>query len=326
MLAATPKPFAQRTRFDWRLRTRSLALGARTRIMAILNVTPDSFSGDGLLAREGSSANALLPPSIARAANTKFAIAMAVQAIDAGADIVDIGAESTRPNATPLDPHDEQDRLLPVLEGILTLRPHAIISVDTHHAETARAAARAGAEIVNDVSGLHWDDSMPETVAATGCGLVLMHSRGRPSEWPHLPDLPHMAVLPTVYQGLSDGLQIAEAAHIAPNRIVLDPGFGFGKRGLENITLLEGLGQLHPLGRPLLVGISRKRFLGDLVAPLQANQHPSIAEARRSASIAANVAAILSGTHILRVHDVQSTREAAAVADALLKQTLDGRR
>jgi len=318
MPAVPHQPAAVRPRHHWRLRTRSLALGERTLIMAIVNVTPDSFSGDGALARTGITATGGgIHPAIAHAATTKLAVSLAVQAIDDGADIVDIGAESTRPNATPLDPHLEQDRLLPVLEGIFALRPNAIVSVDTYHAETAREAAQAGAEIINDVSGLLWDEAMPEAIAATGCGLVLMHTRGRPTDWSNLPAIPPDDVVPMICQGLSDGLHIAQAAHIGPSRIILDPGFGFGKRGLENIALLSGLSDLHSLGRPLLIGLSRKRFLGELVAPIQPRTPHAVAESRRAATLAANTAAILSGAHILRVHDVQFTREAAAVADAL---------
>jgi dihydropteroate synthase len=295
---------AARPRFTWRLRSRSLALGERTLIMAILNLTPDSFSGDGLLAQ-----------NISRAAATKMAIALAVEAHDAGADILDLGAESTRPGAEPLEPYEELDRLLPVLEGLLAARPHAIVSGDTYRPETAREAARAGAQIVNDVSGLTWDPGLAEAVAATGCGLVLTHTRGRPTDWATLPPLAPEAVLPAVCSGLSHSLALAQAAQIAPARIVLDPGFGFGKRGAENIALLRDLAQLHQLGHPILVGLSRKRFLGELI---HASPAATPATARRAATLAANTAAILSGAHILRVHDVQATREAAAVADALL--------
>jgi dihydropteroate synthase len=294
-----PMVLTERPRFSWRLRTRSLLLGERTLVMAILNITPDSFSGDGLL-----------QPGLAHAATTKLAIAQAIQALDDGADILDLGAESTRPDATPLDPDAEQDRLLPVLEGILTLRPDAILSVDTYHAETARLAARAGAEIINDVSGLQWDESMPATAAATGCGLVLMHTRGRPSDWSAQPAIPQAEVIPMVVRGLCDSLLQAEADGIATSRIVLDPGFGFGKRGAENFALLAGLAQLHQLGRPLLTGLSRKRFLGEHHTPL----------GRDPATLAANTVAALAGAHILRAHNIPAAIAAASVADALRSQ------
>lgn len=297
--------------FDWQLRTRKLALGRRTLLMAILNLTPDSFSGDGLLAR-----NTAARPAPA-AAVTKLAIATAIEAVDAGADIIDLGAESTRPNATPISSEEEQARLLPVLEQLLHERPNAIVSVDTYHAATARAAARAGAEIINDVSGLTWDPTMASVVAQSGCGLVLMHSRGRSGEWQTQPPLDANSVVPIVFAGLCEQLAQAEASGIRTERIVVDPGFGFGKRGRENFALLAGLGRLHELGRPLLAGVSRKSFLGEVVKALQ--PHPlDLAEARRTASVAANVTAMLAGAHLLRVHDLRAAREAAAVADAVL--------
>ncbi len=301
-----------RPHFEWQLRTRRLALGERTLLMAIINLTPDSFSGDGLMSAGGTIG---LRPA---AAVTKLAIATAIEAIDAGADIVDLGAESTRPNATPISTEQEQARLLPVLEQVLRERPEAVVSVDTYHAGTARAAARAGAEIINDVSGLMWDPGMAGAVAQSGCGLVLMHARGRSTEWQSLPSLEDEAVVPLVFAGLCEQLAQAEAAGIKTERIVADPGFGFGKRGAENFALLARLGRLRELGRPLLVGLSRKGFLGDAVKPFQRGNQ-NVAEARRIATTAAQVAAILAGAHVLRVHDLQIAQEAAAVADAVLE-------
>ena len=307
-----------RTHFDWQLRTRALSLGQRTRLMAIINLTPDSFSGDGVL---GGDSPARLGPA---AAMTKLAVAAAVEAVDAGADIIDLGAESTRPNATPISSEEEQARLLPVLEHLLRERPQTVVSVDTYHAATARAAARAGAEIINDVSGLTWDEGMASAVAQTGCGLVLMHTRGRSGEWQSLPELDRCAVVPLVFAGLCEQMAQAEAAGIRTERIVVDPGFGFGKRGTENFALLAGLGRLRELGRPLLAGLSRKGFLGEAVQPYQRKELP-LAEARSVATVAANVAAILAGTHILRVHDLMAAREAAAVADAVVMQGIGDR-
>jgi dihydropteroate synthase len=298
--------FADRPRFVWRLRTRTLPLGERTRLMAIVNITPDSFSGDGTLRAD-----------MPLATGQKFALGAAVEAADNGADIIDLGAESTRPASHPLTSDEEQARLMPVVEAVLRERPEAVVSVDTYHAATARACARAGAEIVNDVSGLTWDEAMASAIASTGCGLVLMHTRGRPQEWAAQQRLAHDEVLPTVFAGLMQQLALAEAAGIPDEKIVADPGFGFGKRGAENWALLAGLARLHELGRPLLAGISRKSFLGDVVRPVQSIQLEK-PEARRIASVSAGVAAILSGAHILRVHDLQAAREAAAVADAIL--------
>jgi len=304
--------FADRPSFIWRLRTRPLGLGERTRLMAIVNITPDSFSGDGTL-RAG----------MPLATGQKFALAAAVEAADNGVDIIDLGAESTRPESEPLTTDEEQARLLPVLEGLLHERPEAIVSVDTYHAATARACARAGAEIVNDVSGLTWDEAMASAIASTGCGLVLMHTRGRPAEWAAQQRLAPSEVLPTVFAGLMQQLALAEAAGIPDEKIVADPGFGFGKRGAENWSLLAGLARLHELGRPLLAGVSRKGFLGDAVSSVQPSQIEK-SEARRIASVSAGVAAILAGAHILRVHDLQAAREAAAVADAILGEGKSG--
>lgn len=298
-----------RSHFHWRLRSRNLSLGERTQLMAIVNLTPDSFSGDGLMRLNSAD----LP----LAAGAKLALAAALEAVDSGADIVDLGAESTRPHATPITSDEEQARLLPVLEALHHERPQAIVSVDTYHAATARAAARAGAEIINDVSGLTWDEAMADVVAQTGCGLVLMHARGRPGDWQSQPKLESRSVVPLVFAGLCEQRSQAEAAGIGTERIVLDPGFGFGKLGAENFALLAGLARLRELGRPLLIGLSRKGFLGEAVKPVQ-NRTESPAEARRVATVAANVAAILAGVHVLRVHDVQAAREAATVADAVL--------
>jgi len=284
-----------RPHYTWQLRTRTLPLGQRTLLMGILNVTPDSFSDGGLY--QGAAA----------------ALNQAMRLLDEGADILDLGGESTRPNATPLTAVEEQARILPVLAGILKARPNAILSVDTYHAATAQAALDHGAEIINDVSGLLWDPAMAATLAAATPfpGAILMHTRGRPTEWAKLPPLPPADVMPLVLTSLRHSLTLAAAAGIPPRTIVLDPGFGFGKLGEANFTLLASFRDLHALGHPLLAGISRKRFL---TANLQ-NQSES---SRDEATSAANVAAILAGAHILRVHDIPAARTAAHVADSIL--------
>jgi dihydropteroate synthase len=294
-----------RPQFEWQLRTRKLTLGRRTLIMAIVTLTRDSFSDDGPL------------QSGMEAASAKVATAMAMEALDSGADIVDLCVESTRPGAAPVSSDEEQARLLPALDALLRERPDAVVCVDTCHAATARVAARMGAEIVNVVSGLGWDDEMASTVAQTGCGLVLMHARGRPADWSAQRPVLNEDVVPSVFGDLCEAVALAEAAGIATQRIVVDPGFGFGKRGDENFALLAQLGRLRQLGRPILAGLSRKRFLGDAVRSMQP---PSLtrAAALRNASLAANTGAVLAGAGILRVHDVQATREAAAVADRIL--------
>ncbi len=297
---------AGRTHFLWKLRSRTLELGQRTLLMAVVNLTPDSFSGDGAM-RSKATLEALHVAGVAAA----------FRALKDGADIVDLGAESTRPSAQPLSAEEEQQRLLPVIEAVVRARPDAIVSVDTYHAETARAAAERGAEIINDVSGLLWDADMAAAVAQTGCGLVLMHTRGKPGEWAALPALARGQAPGLVREGLQRQMVKAREAGIAEDAIVLDPGFGFGKRGRENFDLLAGLASLAERGRPLLAGLSRKGFLGEAVAGLHLEEAPA-AEARRTATVAANVAAVLRGAHLVRVHDVALTREAVAIADAVL--------
>jgi dihydropteroate synthase len=299
--------FAPRPRFDWRLRTRTLSLGERTIIMGILNVTPDSFSDGGHFY---SPQNA-----------PERALSEAMKMLDAGAQILDVGGESTRPNATPLTPDEEQARILPVVESILKQRPKTILSIDTFHASTARHAIDAGAEIVNDVSGHLWDTTMSTTCAALGCGAILMHTRGRPQEWPTLPPLAPDEVLPLVLAELADRLESALATGIPGDKIVLDPGLGFGKRLDENYPLLAHLDQFHRFNLPILIGASRKGFLGHTMSQstaLAAALHPIPTDGRVHATTAANVAAILAGAHILRVHDVRPAAEASAIADRIL--------
>ena len=271
-----------RAHFEWKLRTRSLALGAVTRVMGILNVTPDSFSDGGRLR------------SVDEAVDT--ALGMFAD----GAAIVDIGGESTRPGVSGTIPiQQEIDRVLPVIEGIRRAKHDAIISIDTYHAVTARAAIEAGAEIVNDVSGLLWDEAMAATCAELECGLVLMHARGRPAEWKSLPRLRPEEVVPLVKRELAERRAAAIEAGIGAERIVLDPGFGFGKMQDANYSLLRGLPELAELGQPLLAGISRKSFLGHTLAPLYRSAKTGAANApvsaREHATLAATTIAILSG-------------------------------
>jgi dihydropteroate synthase len=317
-------PFAVRPRFPWRLRTRTLALGERTLLMGILNVTPDSFSDGGqFLSAE---------PAL------RHALAM----LDDGADLLDLGGESTRPGAVAMTPAEEQARVLPVLHAILAARPDAILSIDTYHSETARLAVEAGAEMVNDVSGHLWDTAMSATCAALGCGAILMHTRGRPHEWRTLPPLAPGKVLPLVLRDLESRAQAALAAGIARETLVLDPGFGFGKAFDENYPLLAHLDALHALGFPILAGVSRKSFLTRTAAPSSARTadpslppsraaDPSLFSSRSAAegsvsstpdpTTIANTAAILGGAHILRVHDVRPARQTAAIADRILSAT-----
>jgi dihydropteroate synthase len=289
-----------RANFEWKLRTRSLELGTATRVMGILNVTPDSFSDGGLL----------------RSVDDAIETALAMFAD--GAAIVDVGGESTRPGASgAISTQQEIDRVLPVIAGIRRVLPDALLSIDTYRATTARAAIAAGAEIVNDVSGLLWDDAMAATCADLQCGLILMHARGRPSEWKSLPRLAPDEALPLVKRELAERLNVAIAAGIAANGIVLDPGFGFGKMQDANYSLLCGLPELAALGQPLLAGVSRKSFLGHTLAPLYGAANAPVS-ARKHATLAASTIAVLMGASLVRVHAVRPTVEAALIADAAL--------
>jgi dihydropteroate synthase len=301
---------AKRTVEQWRLRTRSLELGRRTLIMGVVNITPDSFSDGGLF----------LDPDAAAA--------HALRLLDEGADIIDLGAESTRPgsnaggaegsaHAPEVSAHEEQSRLLPVLERVLAACPDAIVSVDTYKAATARAALHAGAEIVNDVSGFMWDAGMPRVCAEFNAGIALMHTRGKPDDWRTQPQLPADELIAMVRNGLEASLALATRAGIPHEKIVLDPGYGFGKRFSENYALLARQLELLSLGRPLLAGLSRKSFLGHTLARLHSGAQAPVA-ARETASVAAMVAAILNGASIVRVHLVRPAIEAALVTDAIL--------
>jgi dihydropteroate synthase len=293
-------PFPLRSRCDWKLRTRSLPLGERTVVMGVLNTTPDSFSDGG----------AFTTP----AAGIEYSLAM----FEDGADIVDIGGESTRPGKRkPVTVQEEMDRVIPVVEGVLRHRADAILSIDTYKAQTAASALAAGVEIVNDVSGFLWDQEMAKVCVSAGCGVVLMHTRGRPEEWRTLPPLQQKEVAPLVRRGLQQRLQQALEAGIEQNRIVLDPGFGFGILLDQNYALLAGLEELSSLGQPLLAGVSRKTFLGRTLSPLYQGVDAPVGR-RESASLAALTAAILAGAQLVRVHDVRPSREAAAIADAIL--------
>jgi len=289
-----------RPRFTWRLRTRALELGKRTLVMGVLNVTPDSFSDAGKFFA------------------TDRAIGHALGMLDQGADIVDVGGESTRPgarveSAAAVSADEELRRILPVIEAVRRERPGALLSVDTYKAEVARAAAAAGAEIVNDVSALRWDPAMASAVAETNAGVVLMHTRGKPEEWRTLPPADDIVAL--VAHELRDWAEAAQRAGIAREKIVLDPGFGFGKNFDENYPLLARFHELHSLGYPLLAGTSRKSFIGRTLARSGRDLPP---EKRLHGTLATVTAAVLKGAHIVRVHDVRPAVEAARIADAIL--------
>lgn len=306
--------------FQWQTGSRTLPLGRRTLVMGVLNVTPDSFSDGGLYFEPCQ------------------AVERGLQLLDEGADLLDVGGESTRPGArvgakspastksersgarqqprvrTFVAAEEEMRRILPVITEIKRVRPEAVISVDTYKAVVARAAVQAGAEIVNDISGFRWDPEMAATVAELGCGAVLMHVRGRPEEWRSLPAVDDMVGL--VMRELGDWARAAVSANVARERLVLDPGFGFGKNFGENHPLLARFEEFHRLGFPLLAGPSRKSFVG---RALRRGGEDASPQERLFGSVAAAVVCIMKGAHIVRVHDVKATVEAAAMCDAVLQ-------
>ncbi|WFU49259.1 dihydropteroate synthase [Sinorhizobium terangae] len=268
----------------WKLaHGRNLELGPRGVLMAIINVTPDSFSDGGRLIDAAAAVNAGL------------------RAVEQGAEILDIGGESTRPDAAPVTAAEEQARILPVIAG-LARETDAIISVDTYRAETARLAVEAGAHIVNDVHGLQREPAIADVAAATGAGLCIMHT-GRDRK--KLDD-----VVDDQFHFLDRSLEIAARAGITRDRIVLDPGFGFAKDTDENLELMARFGELHRFGLPILVGTSRKRFIGAVTG--------RDAPARDIGTAATTALLRAAGAAIFRVHDVAFNRDALVMADAML--------
>lgn len=272
---------------SWAIRGRSLSL-ERPLVMGVLNATPDSFSDGGLY------------DAPARA------LARAEEMVAEGADLLDLGGESTRPGAAPVSPRDEAARILPTLR-LLRDRLAVPVSVDTRRAEVARAALAEGAEIVNDVSALA-DPAMGGVVAEAEAGVVLMHMRGTPETMQR--EARYADVAGEVADELAAALERARAAGIADARVVLDPGIGFAKTAEHNLELIARLGELARLGRPLLLGPSRKSFIGGILGGVPA-------EERGAGTAAACVVGLLHGARIFRVHDVRIVRQALDVAEAL---------
>jgi dihydropteroate synthase len=286
----------KRRLFRLRLRSGWLALGERTIVMGVLNVTPDSFSDGG------------------KFFDAKHAVEHALKMQRDGADILDIGAESTRPGSEPTSAGEELRRLLAVLDG-LRRELRIPISVDTQKAAVAEIALGAGAQILNDVSGLRNDPRLAKVAAQYGAPLILMHMRGNPrtmQKGPFSSD-----VLKDVMGGLRQSIATARKAGVAKSQIVIDPGIGFGKSFAQNYELLAKLPQLAKLGYPIMVGTSRKGFLG---ATLPKNGTPAPPEQRLWATAATVTASILDGAHIVRVHDVAEMAQVARVSDCLHEQ------
>ena len=298
--------------FEWNVGSRAVLLGKRTLIMGVVNVTPDSFSDGGLHFDRDQ------------------AVEHALRLLQEGADIIDVGGESTRPGAKVMAPpaesgsaaklteqpqpavpeKDEMERVIPVITALRQKRPEALISVDTYKSKVAEAAVDAGAEIVNDVSGFRWDPKMPKALARLKCGAVMMHMRGRPEEWRSLPPAADMVTL--VKRDLREWADVALMAGVKRERLILDPGFGFGKNFEQNYPLLKRFEEFHQLRYPLLVGVSRKSFIGRALAR---NGKDAAVSDRLLGTVAAETAAILLGAHVIRTHDVRACVDAVRIAD-----------
>ncbi len=284
------------------------AWGTRSYVMGVLNLTPDSFSGDGLFAADDV---------------VEASVAQAKRFLSAGADILDIGGESTRPGADPVTVQEEVDRVIPVIEAILRTRPDAILSIDTSKAAVAAAALDAGAAIVNDVWAMMADPEMPDVVARHGCPVILMHNRSKPkavirdgrlggryigADYNHLMD--------DVTADLDALITRAVDAGVSRSQIILDPGIGFGKTITQNLALLNNLDVLKRLECPILIGPSRKSFIGHVL-----NVEPSDREEGTAAAVAIGIAR---GADIIRVHDVAAMVRIARMTDAILRAPADG--
>lgn len=284
-------PPGEPSRFDagWIVCGRKIEFGTTPLVMAIVNATPDSFSDGGQFF------------------DPNAAVDRALRLIDEGADLIDVGGESTRPGATPVDVDEELRRVVPVVRRLAEQSP-TLISIDTTKAAVAREAISAGAHIVNDISGLEFDARMPATCAETGAGVICMHIRGTPQTMQDDPR--YDDVVAEVARFLSERLDALERQGIARERVAIDPGIGFGKTAAHNLELLANIGRLRELGRPVCIGHSRKRFLKRLLG--------RAVDERLFATVGVSVAAALQGAHIIRVHDVAASRDAILACQAIL--------
>ena len=277
----------------WTLKTsqRKMILGDRTRIMGILNVTPDSFSDGG------------------RFDSPEKAVECGFQLVEDGADILDIGGESTRPGAEPVSLEEELRRTIPVIQG-LSGKINIPISIDTTKAVIAREAVAAGAEIINDISAMRFDEQMPAVIASSGAAVVFMHMRGVPQTM-QKGDLHYALLQGEMIDFFRERLNTALLAGILPEQVIIDPGIGFGKTRSDNLKLLKYLPEFNVLGRPILTGPSRKSFLGQ--------EGRGGAVDRLEETAAAVTAAIINGSQVVRVHDVKAMKRVVAVADAIVR-------
>ena len=275
-------------------------LGKKTYVMGIINLTPDSFSGDGLLRERDYIRTALL---------------QAENFMQDGCDILDVGAESTRPGAVEISAEEELDRLLPVVKTLREEMPNVILSIDTYKAETARACLAEGAQVINDIWGFRYDPAMAGTVAEAGATAILMHNRTQGAQavtselGGRYEGVEYEDVVTEVRDWLAEAAESAIEAGVRPDRIIIDPGIGFGKTTEQNLFLLKHIDELRELGFPILLGISRKGFIGHTLNLPQGE--------RLEGSLAANAWGVLHGADILRVHDVRETVRLARMLDAI---------
>ena len=265
--------------------------GARTYVMGIINATPDSFSGDGLLASNAPSTDPV-----------ETAVATGRRMVDDGADILDVGGESTRPGHAPVEAAEERRRVVPVVAALRAALPGTAISVDTTKREVAEAAIDAGADLLNDVWGVGTDDGMARLAADRAVPMVVMHNRAEPG---------YTDLVAEVIADLHDALERAIGLGVPAERLIVDPGFGFGKTPEHNLTILRELGALRVLGRPILLGASRKSTLGR-VLDLPVDE-------RLEATLATTAIGIANGADLVRVHDVRENARAARMSDAIVR-------
>lgn len=266
--------------------------------MGVLNVTPDSFSDGGCYLRP------------------QAAIAHGERLLDDGADILDVGGESTRPGAEPVGPDQQVARVLPVIEGLLAAHAQACISIDTRNAQVARIALEAGARLVNDLSALGADPEMAAVVAASRAECCLVHMQGEPATMQREPR--YGDVVDDVRAFLHQRIEFALGHGVREQQLLVDPGIGLGKTIAHNLELLRRLDELRELGRPIVIGTSRKGFLGRIAAAARGSQQPLPAHERLAGTLATNVLALERGASVFRVHDVAAVRDALALAAATL--------
>jgi len=277
-----------KTHYSIRCRKRTLTLGKRTLLMGVLNVTPDSFSDGGLFF------------------DKEKAIDYGLKMVEEGADIIDIGGESTRPGSKPLELEEELRRVIPVIES-LAKEVDVPISIDTYKSIVAQRAIEVGAEIINDISGLHFDPSLAKVVAKNDNPLVLMHIRGNPETMQK--DIHYDSLFSEILQYLKESIQRAESAGLDPRQIIIDPGIGFGKTVEDNLLIIKNLYEFRILGKPILLGTSRKSFIGKIL-------NTEVGD-RLEGTLSSIAIGVLNGAHIIRSHDVLQAKKAIAVTDAI---------